>query len=151
MKQASLLYLTLSNARLTKRWLRDTLDQTLQHDSAQIPFELLSHIEAQGNTQQELAQRMHCSKQEVSRLMQKAKRDGWVDIHTDALDKRAKRVKLSERAQQALKQGQTFYAQMEQQLFDGLPEAEKQQLTEAAQLLADRLACVMNSDSGNDN
>ncbi|CAA0116292.1 Uncharacterised protein [BD1-7 clade bacterium] len=134
MTNTNLIYQTLANARLLKRWIRIQLDANYAN-ADNLPFELLSHIDPEGNTQQELGLRLRCSKQEVSRLVKKAASDGWVTMTADPADKRARRVSLTEQALKALEQGMQFYSGLEASLLDDLNPDELKQLKSATKTL----------------
>lgn len=131
----SLLFLLLNNARYSKKLILQQLDE----QGKSLPFNLLANIDAQGNTLVELGQRLQCSKQEITRLVQQAEKKQWLEVKPDPKDKRAKRVCLSQTGQTLLKQGVDLYHELEQELIGDWPAEQqhsfKQQLLELNQNL----------------
>lgn len=103
-------------------------------DQRAIPYQLLSTLDNKGRSIMELAAIMQCSKQEVSRQVQRADQLGWIELKPDPKDGRSKRVFFSPAGKDCLKQGRQHYRDLEQQWQDKLG---KEKLTTLKELLAE--------------
>jgi len=141
--QSSLLYLLLSNARHAKQHIRqhmiDMEGIAGTKSTENVPVNLLSQIDFKGNRLSELKQKLACSKQEATRLVQQAEQGGWIEVKPDADDKRAKRVILSAKGKQSLSQGFEVYAELETELLSDFSEQDKGQLVRLLQKLQKNL------------
>ncbi len=137
--QSSLLYLLLNNARHAKQHIRQHIEgvhgMAGERNSENVPVSLLSQIDFKGNRLSELKQKMGCSKQEATRLVQQAEQGGWIEVKPDAKDKRAKRVMLSVKGKKSLSRGFDVYADLESQLLTDFSKKEKKQLLDLLQKL----------------
>jgi DNA-binding MarR family transcriptional regulator len=129
--EEQLLYLVMNNARYAKKLILNQLDSNKKG----LPLNLLANIGAKGNTLADLCQRLQCSKQEATRLVQQAKEKNWVDIHASEEDKRSKVVSLSGEGKAVLEQGIDVYQALESELLKELTEDEKMLMKQHALLL----------------
>ena len=103
-------YQLINSSKKLKQQIKDRAESG---EAKSIPYQLLSLLDKEGKTLMELAAQLHCSKQEVSRLVQRAEKNDWVLLKPDPSDGRSKRVFYSDTGKHALKDGLRYYRDLE--------------------------------------
>ena len=127
----SLLYLVINNARHAKRLIKRSLSGKWEA-GIDAPMNLLTQIDFDGNTLVELTRRLKCSKQEVSRVVQQAQEQGWVELTVTPADRRAKLVCISKQGREYLYKGFDLYSTIENEIMTHLNKSEKEALVSAS-------------------
>jgi len=78
----------------TSKVLRLKLKDEIETEDC-IPYELLANIESQEQTIRDLVKELSCSRQEASRIAQRASENGWVTLKPDPEDGRSKIVTIT--------------------------------------------------------
>lgn len=102
----------ISTAKAVKLKLRSAIDT----DATSIPFELMGHIGKDGKTLKELAELMHCSKQEASRQVKRAEANNWVCLTENPEDGRSKKVTYSDYGKSMLLEGVNLHSNIEKEI-----------------------------------
>jgi DNA-binding MarR family transcriptional regulator len=90
---------------------------------------VLQHIfRNHGATQSELAEALEVEKATLGRLLDRLAEKGWIRRESDAGDRRAKRIYLTEEVEPAMKAMRAAAADLRREAFAGLTGAQREQL-----------------------
>lgn len=81
-----------------------------------VPFHLLALLNDKPSTVLEIAEKLSCSKQEASRLIQAAESNALIKITPSETDKRVKNITLSKEGRNLLKGGASLYAKADDEI-----------------------------------
>ena len=123
----NLLFLLINTARHAKSLIKKHIE-ALHGPYNPASFELLSQLDFKGNNLSQLTERLQCSKQETTRIVQQAVDKGWVTVNSAEDDRRKKVITLSAQGQQLLADGFKLYEQLQQQLLQSLDSQQQQQI-----------------------
>ena len=92
------------------------------------PRLLLALWREEGQTQSELAARLHVRPATITKMLQRMAEAGFVERRRDSRDQRVVRVYLTEEGHAVREQVRQVWEQMEREVLEGFDEAERRQL-----------------------
>lgn len=109
------------------RWQFDRRASDLKLTRSQ--WSVLAHLlRTDGIQQRELAEQMDITAITLTGLIDRMEREGWVERRADPVDRRAKRVYLTEKVAPVTKELRSLAREVRKSAMQGLSEAEQQQL-----------------------
>lgn len=92
-------------------------------------WSVLAHLlRSDGLQQKELAEQMDITAITLTGLLDRMERDGWVERRADPVDRRAKRIFLTEKVAPVMKELRALGREVRKSAQEGLSEAEQQTL-----------------------
>lgn len=92
-------------------------------------WSVLAHLlRTDGIQQKELAEHMDITAITLTGLLDRMEREGWVERRPDPVDRRAKRIYLTEKVAPVTKELRSVAREVRKSAMQGLSEAEQQQL-----------------------
>lgn len=107
---------------------------------------LMSLMKKDGQTQQELADRMLVVKSNVSSLLSRAERDGLIARHENPSDARGKIVTLTPAGKRLAKRGWTVQSDVVSTMFEALTPGELQEIARTMNRLREALQPLLDAD-----
>jgi MarR family transcriptional regulator for hemolysin len=109
------------------RWQFDRRASDLKLTRSQ--WSVLAHLlRSDGIQQRELAEQMDITAITLTGLLDRMEREGWVERRADPVDRRAKRIFLTEKVAPVTKELRALAREIRKIALQGLSEAEQQQL-----------------------
>lgn len=104
-------------------------------------WSVLAHLlRSDGIQQKELAEQMDITAITLTGLLDRMERDGWVERRADPVDRRAKRVYLTEKVAPVTKELRALAREVRKTALQGLSEAEQQTLMNLLQRMRANLS-----------
>lgn len=92
-------------------------------------WSVLAHLlRTDGIQQKELAEQMEITAITLTGLLDRMEREGWVERRADPVDRRAKRIYLTEKVVPVTKELRSLAREVRKSALQGLSDAEQQQL-----------------------
>ncbi len=111
---------------------------------------VLNHLfRNDGVTQSELADILEVKKATLGRLLDRMEQKGWIRRESHAVDRRAKRVFLTEEVEPAIKTMRSAAAELRRDALSGLSAAQQEQFVDALLAIKGNLSRAENGSSGN--
>jgi MarR family transcriptional regulator for hemolysin len=109
------------------RWQFDRRASGLKLTRSQ--WSVLAHLlRTDGIQQKELAEQMDITAITLTGLLDRMEREGWVERRADPIDRRAKRIYLTEKVAPVTKELRSLAREVRKSALQGLSDAEQQQL-----------------------
>jgi DNA-binding MarR family transcriptional regulator len=111
---------------------------------------VLQHIfRNHGATQSELAEALEVEKATLGRLLDRLAEKGWIRRESDAGDRRAKRIYLTEEVEPAMKAMRAAAADLRREAFAGLSGPEREQLIDCLLSVKENLTRLDATEASN--